>query len=274
MHERPTEKTNGGILIEKHDPQPEIRKNAENAPDWEYTEEAQFLYRLGVVFRNRLVDPILRTDRSQVPDPVISFENLRNNNTLAAYTLARNPQGLLHEITFNTAHYQLEDDRRIWKYGRWAQLETLLHEMLHLKQQKYGKDPYSGGKVTHNKEFAAIAKDLGLNVTPNIGSHFAVADEGSPFAILMKELGIDRPADVVRASNEKADWFEVGKKRKGVSSLHNWVCPECGIHARIGVKDNPEIIHAPCSARKGETVYFVRADTLAQAMLGVAGEDD
>lgn len=258
------------LLIEQHNPQPEVRKNAENAPDWEYREEAQFLYRMAMLFRDRLVDPILRTDRSQVSDPVISFENLRNNNTLAAYTLARNPQGLLHEITFNITHYRDEEDGKVWKYSRWAQLETLLHEMLHLKQQKYGKDPYKGGRVTHNKEFVGMAKNLGLNITPNIGSHFSVADEGSPFAILMKELGIDRPADVVRAEDSKVDWFEIGKKRRGVSSLHNWVCPECGIHARIGVKGNPEIIHAPCSEKKGEPVYFVRVTLLAQAMLGVA----
>ena len=249
-----------GKLIDRHDPQPLVRKNAESASDWEYQEEAAFLYRMAVLFRDRLVDPILRTDRSQVPDPVISFENLRNNNTLAAYTLNRNPQGLLHEITFNTAHYQTEDSKRVWRYGLWAQLETLLHEMLHLKQQKYGREPYKPGKSTHNREFSQMCKDLGLNVTPNVGSHFAVADKDSPFAILMKELGIPRPDDVPREETQKKDWFEFGKKRKGTSTLKHWQCPECGLNVRIGIKGNPEIIHHPCSERKGSPVFFIRAD--------------
>src|SRR5688500_10443197 len=95
---RPTslpEFAKNGVLIEPINPQPEVRKNAENARDWEYATEARFLYDMAVTFRDRLVDPILRTDRSQVPDPVISFDDMRNNNILAAYTLARNPQGLL-----------------------------------------------------------------------------------------------------------------------------------------------------------------------------------
>jgi hypothetical protein len=151
MHERVT-------LIESSNPQPEIRKNAETAVGWAYREEAQRLYNLAVIFRDRLVDPILRLDRSQVPDPVISFDNLRQSRTLAAYTLNRNPQGLLHEITFNTEHYETVDGKQEWRFGKWGQAETLLHEFLHLKQQKYGKEPYRGGRVTHNKEFCTMAK--------------------------------------------------------------------------------------------------------------------
>jgi hypothetical protein len=39
---------------------------------------------------------------------------------------------------------------------------------------------------------------------------------------------------------------------------------------RIGIKGNPEIVHDPCSEKKGEKVFFVRADTLAQSLLGIA----
>jgi hypothetical protein len=216
-----------GILIETSNPQPEVRKNAETATDWIYREEAQRLYNLAVVFRDRLVDPILRLDRSQVPDPVISFENLRNNNVLASYTLQRNPQGLLHEISLNTAHYQEVHGKQEWKYGRWAQAESLLHEMLHLKQQKYGKDPYKSGRNGHNKEFCTMAEQLGLKVMPVVGCHYQVADADSPFGILMKELGIRRPDDVPKAEDDKTckdDWFEIGKKRKGRSSLTKYSC--------------------------------------------------
>ena len=113
-----------GQLIEPMNPQPEVRKNAEMARDWEYAEEAVYLYRMANLFKDRFLDPILLTDRRRLPDPVISFDNLRNMNTLAAYTLVRNPQGLLYEITMNAQQYVDEkiDGKTVkaWMFGRWA----------------------------------------------------------------------------------------------------------------------------------------------------------
>lgn len=247
-----------GVLVETNNPQPEVRRNAETAIGWEYREEAIRLYNLAVIFRDRLVDPILRVDRNQVPDPVISFGDMRNRKVLAAYTLARNPQGLLHEITLNTAHYEFIEGKGEWKFGRWAQAESLLHEMLHLKQQKYGKDPYKRGRSTHNKEFCEMAKQLGLNVLPNIGCHFTVADEGSPFAILMEELGISRPEDVP-TDNSRVDWFKFGKEKKGRSSLTKWTCG-CQ-NVRVGTKE----FYATCD-KCGNKFH---PEILAQGMLGI-----
>ncbi len=110
-------------IIEKVDPQPEVRRNAETAKDWEYADEAAYLYRMAVNFKDRFLDPILLTDLRRLPEPVISFANLRNRNTLAAYTLARNPQGLLYQITMNTEHY-IDEERdgkniKTWSFGRW-----------------------------------------------------------------------------------------------------------------------------------------------------------
>ena len=187
-------------LIENFDPKPAIKKNAESARDWEYSEDAKYLYGIAVIFRDRLIDPIARIDRSQMPDPVISFDDLRNNKTLAAYTVSRNAQGLLDEITFNTAHYVQEDGKMVWSYGRWAQLETLLHEQIHLWQQRVGKSPVKPGRSHHNKEFVNKCEGLGLHPMPYVGCHVAVAD--GVFAQLMAELGIPRPDDVPR-ENER-----------------------------------------------------------------------
>jgi arabinogalactan endo-1,4-beta-galactosidase len=42
-----------GILIDPVNPQPEVRKNAETARDWDYSDEATYLYRMANVFKNR-----------------------------------------------------------------------------------------------------------------------------------------------------------------------------------------------------------------------------
>jgi len=258
-----------GILIETADPQPEVRKNAESARDWEFKDEAAYLYRMATLFKDRFLDPIHLTDRNRLPDPVISFRNLRNLNTLAAYTLARNPQGLLYEISMNTQQYEEKENdgenHMIWIFGRWAQLETLLHEQVHLWQQNFGADPYKQGRSQHNVEFVEKSESLGLHPKPGYGYHTRLAD--GPFALVMKELGIEPPELPKTDEEPNMDWYKwfqdfQGKRRKGRSSLHKWTCPVCGLNARIGIKDNPLIRHEPCEIKTGHAVFFVQADGL------------
>lgn len=259
-----------GKLIEQIDPKPTIRRNAENAHDWEYAEEAKYLYDVAVLFKNRFLDPILHTDRGRLPDPVISFDDLRNRRTLAAYTLHRNAQGLLDEITFNTAHYQDKDGKKAWVWGKWAQLETLLHEQVHLWQENFGKHKHKPGRVAHDKEFVEKCETLGLHPMPVVGCHTAVAD--GVFAQLMAELGMARPDDVPRGGIEwtktggiRKDWFRPGKE-KGTSTLKKWVCPECGLKVRMGTSGNPGLIHGSCTERKGEKVFLVKDDGLTHTI--------
>ena len=262
-----------GVLIESNNPQPEVRRNAETARDWEYADEAAYLYRMAVNFKDRFLDPVLLTDRRRLPDPVISFTNLRNKNTLAAYTFARNPQGLLYQITMNTEHY-IEEEKdgkkvRAWSFGRWAQLETLLHEQVHLWQQNFGMDSFKPGKSHHNKEFVTKCEDLGLHLMPGVGCHTRLAD--GPFALMMKELGIEPPDISQKPDDINFDWFKwfldsLGKGKKGTSTLKKWTCPECGLNVRIGIKGNPEIRHEPCEQESGHAVFFVQADGLCHTI--------
>jgi hypothetical protein len=256
-----------GMLIEHVDPKPTIRKNAETARDWEYAEEAKYLYDMAVVFKDRFLDPILLTDRGRLPDPVISFDNLRNKKTLAAYTLHRNAQGLLDEITFNSAHYMKDDEgKTIWIWGRWAQLETLLHEQVHLWQENFGKHKHKPGRVAHDKEFVEKCESLGLHPLPLVGCHTEVA--GGAFALLMEELGIPRPDDVPREKGEtpkKTDWFRPTKE-KGRSTLQKWMCPDCGLAVRLGIKSDPRLVHEVCSEKRGEKVYLVKDEGKSQTI--------
>ena len=259
------------IIVGEFDPQPAVRKNAETANDWEYKEEARYLYDKAVAIRERLIDPIARIDRKSMPDPVISFDNLRNQNTLAAYRLVRNPQGLQYEIILNTEHY-IEGTRRdgkegkVWRFGEWALLESLTHEQIHEWQQTSGKDPVKLGKVYHNKEFVEKCESIGLHPKLGPGYHTRVADGN--FALYMKELGIKPPTDEPILT-PKADWYKVltwPEKPKGTSTLKKWECEVCHLKVRVGIKGDPELVHDSCSEREGHKVFFVRADVIHQTM--------
>ena len=212
-------------------------------------------------------------DLQQPEGPIIAFENLRNKNTLAAFRLTRNPEGMKNEIIMNTGHYIDQDGKKVWEYGRWAQLESLLHEQVHEWQQVFGNDPVQLKRVYHNKEFVEKCEGLGLHPKLGEGYHLKLAD--GPFALLMKELGIEPPNLEEKPDDTNIDWFKwlldyFGKERKGTSTLTKWECPVCGLKVRIGIKGNPEIVHDPCSVKNGEKVFFVRADNLAQAMFDLS----
>ena len=82
-----------GRLIEQVDAKSAIRRNAELASDWAYQEEAIVLYNLAVRFRNELIDPLERIDRSRMSDPVISFDDARNRKVLAPMTTSSGEPG-------------------------------------------------------------------------------------------------------------------------------------------------------------------------------------
>jgi hypothetical protein len=151
-----------------------------------------------------------------------------------------------------------EEDRKVWAWGKWAQLETLLHEQVHLWQENFGEHQHKPGRVGHDTEFVEKCESLGLHPLPIIGCHMAVAD--GVFAQLMGELGIERPNDVPR-SNEppKVDWFRP-EKDKGRSTLKKWVCPECGLKVRMGIAGDPKLRHHTCETTAGHPVFLIPGD--------------
>lgn len=249
---RPTpELARGGILISNPKDQTvvkdDLRRTVETATDWEYRELHVYLSRWANIFKTRLLDPILLTDRRPMPDPVFAFERMRHE-ILASYTLIRNPQGLLDEITLNTTHYVNNE----WEYGQRAMLETLLHELLHLKQQNFGAEPIHVGKVYHNKEFISMCEAVGLHPRPGIGSHWKQGD--GAFGVLMDEYGVPgSPGGEVPNDQRRLDWWDLlkfleGKETKGKSSLKKYACP-CGEIIRVGKKHWKG---ATCNSCKGE----------------------
>jgi hypothetical protein len=248
----------GGVPLVDLDPSLEIRRTAEHNPEWSYSHEAAMLYRRADVIVARLY-PIIHTPhfQGQLPAPLIAIESLRNKNTLASYRIVPDGYGLNFKLTFNEQHYLNGKDERdsnikVWRFGQWAQMETLVHELGHHWQQLLGEEPFKQtSRVTHNAEFRLKLAELGLHCTAE-GYHSQFADLDSPFGYLMREWGIQPPEDAQREVEFDIDWFKVmiktrGKERKGRSTLTKYSC-ECGQNIRVGKKNWPGAICNACGS--------------------------
>jgi hypothetical protein len=235
----------GGVAINPVDANPVIRKAAETNTKWDYSQECAKLYRradeIMARFYHGIVVPAFP---GKLPAPLIAVAPL-NIRTLAAYRIVPDEYGLPFKLTFNEAHFDENESKPVWKWGEWSQMETLVHELAHHWQQLRGKDPFKPGKITHNKEFCKRLEQLDIHPTPGVGSHYAVADTDSPFGVLMREWGIERPNDVPREEiGPRDNWWSFGiEPTRGRSSLALWACAMCGLKVRVGIKDDPRLIH-------------------------------
>ena len=263
----------GGHLIETVDAHGIIRKPAETSK-WNYSAECAKLYRRADVILERFYNGIpIPTFDGQLPAPLVAVA-LMNVRTLATYRVVPDDYGLPFKLTFNEAHFIEQRGAKVWKFGEWAQMETLTHELGHHWQQLKGREPYKPGKkITHNKEFTDKLRELGIYSTLGHGAHYKEADLDKPFGILMKEWGIVRPkAPDGFESKDKTDWWKTFGElsgdpiRKGHSSLHKFECPECHLKVRVGISGDPQIIHEPCSEKVGQKVFFVKADGLSHTI--------
>jgi len=203
-----------------------VRKHAETDPAWKHQELAKQLYGWTDIFRDRLIDPVaIPGKEGKLPAPVIGFQSF-DYRTLAYYRLGKNAFGLDDEIILNEVHL----DRPLYSI-----LETVLHEQIHLWQQRKGKAPVT--RNYHNGEFVAKCESVGLHPELVSGIHTRPAD--GPFEALMAEYGITKPPQediyIVPPGEKRNWWVPPGKERKGRSTLEKWTCP-CGQNVRIGKK--------------------------------------
>jgi hypothetical protein len=150
-----------------------------------------------------------------MPDAVLGFERL-DHRILAAYTLRRNAQGLLYEITFNTHHLERP---------LWATLETLMHEYVHLWQQNYGEHPVE--RNYHNQEFVERCRALGLHPLIGSGVHLQPAD--GALAEFLRAYGVPEPPhpdeSKLSPKGRPLDWWANPDERpQGRSTLSKWSC--------------------------------------------------
>ena len=241
-----------GVLIEKTNPQPLVRKNAETNREWEFQPVADKIYPKVEIIKQRLFDGVLTPDRnSPLPSPPVAIENLKYK-TLATYRLIPDGYGMNDKLTLNAKHFVSEDGVWVWDWGGdWGLYETITHEVAHLKHKHRGKS-----KPDHGPEFRGILLDLGIFCTSS-GAQWNEAEEGKPFAILMQEWGVKRPENT-QELDEKSKvsyWEPEGeRKKRGKSTLHPWICPECGQKLRATIKGDIDSTHDACG------VKYIRAD--------------
>ena len=54
--------------------------------------------------------------------------------------------------------------------------------------------------------------------------------------------------------------FKGKEKPRGKSTLNKWICPDCGLAVRMGIKSDPKLVHDVCSEIKGQKVFLIRDD--------------
>src|SRR5712692_919795 len=176
-----------------------------------------------------------------MPQPLVAVEEM-DIRTLGAYYLKENPLGLKWQISVNAK----------WAHRpKWELYETLTHELVHLYQENHPDLPKCKNGY-HNKEFVAIAEDIGLHPALGIGWHKRPAD--GQFEHLMDRYGIEKPAYAkdkhlsVPPGAKKAWWDDDrGGKPKGSSTLTKYVAPAC-----------PKRKDHPCTFRAGVKDLTVR----------------
>ena len=239
-----------GRMSPIYTPYEELRRVAKENIDWPYAREVDQFYRRAPEIAGRFYTD-LGDWEGQLPPVVFGVENLRNKNTLAAYHLIPDSVGLPFKISFNEQHYIDGDNGKQWRYGEWAKMETLVHELGHHWQQIRGEDPFTPkSRVTHNKEFTDKMESIGIFCDSG-GAHFAPVGEDSPAGLLFESWGLGPPEDVPAGEPLEFDWFKwfadkKGRARPSTSTLRKYVCPECGINVRWGRKAEPELMHVPC----------------------------
>lgn len=204
-------------MIEAQTPNRSIKEFVQNGEmeGWDFKDLAQDLYNAEEIFRYYFFSPN-SSDDYQMPQTVLGFTK-DHIGTLAHYKLLPNEVGLRYQITFNTIHL----DRPVWSI-----YETLLHEMTHLwvEENPNVLRPAKG----HSSYFSAVCNEMGLYPRVGTGVHWKGAD--GQFERLMDRWTVLKPDEayrVVPKDRPKENWWDIGPRPKGISTLTLYTCDTC-----------------------------------------------
>lgn len=154
-----------------------------------------------------------------IPFPAIVVDRLRGR-CLGHFRSGRNAWGLKDEVAIDRVHATSDDF--------WQALGTLLHELIHLWQQKHGDPPSNNNFNYHNREYRDKALELGLVV--DRWGHTRYAPENSPFLALLTEYGVEVPV----LPPPEQQHITIG--RLNSSKLKLWQC-RCPVRVRVARAD-------------------------------------
>jgi hypothetical protein len=207
------------------EPNQVIKRYIENdgPKEWQFAETLKWLYGM---YGKIATLWFSCQDESQLalPQPVLAIAPM-DVRTLAAFRLSYNPKGLSNEILLN---------QRWITRPRWELAESLTHETIHLFQEYSVRQKVEGfytcTNTGHNKQFVAIAEEIGLH--PKVGEGYHLRPADGQFARLMELLGEEKPphaAGAEVAPTAKKWWWDDdrGGKPKGGSTLVLYTCATC-----------------------------------------------
>lgn len=122
-------------------------------------------------------------------------------------------------------------------------LSTVVHEMVHLKQQHFGK-PSKGG---HNREWAKMMDEVGLEPT-STGQPGGKRTGKKVTHMIVPEGPFDRACRELLEQGFDLPWFspppEAGERKKDLSKV-KFTCPEC--EAKAWAKQGSQLVCGSCS---------------------------
>ena len=168
---------------------------------------------------------------NSLPDCVITLQRRRNTKgffSAEQFIHLGESSEVRHEIALNPQHFGTRDVKEI--------LSTLVHEMVHLWQQEFGKP---GRARYHNLEFAQRMEDLGLKAfNVNDPDRVKVTGDSVDHSIIPGGK-FDKAAD--RLLNRKAgfaiSWSDRSvdspdsEKEKTSGQRTKYSCPKCDLAA-------------------------------------------
>ncbi len=170
----------------------ELRVHQRNISDWGHRDALESLH--------KLADKMILEFKLQLPTPpALCVDRLRR--AYGHYRYGRNAFGLRDEIAIDESH--LRND------PFWQVVGTLLHELLHQWQDKYGQP---GRRNYHNKAFRDKALSLGLKVDERGYTKYLAED--TPFVLFLRKVDLAPPVipepevDCVAASKSKLKLYE------------------------------------------------------------------
>jgi predicted SprT family Zn-dependent metalloprotease len=168
------------------------------------------------LFGNKLPEPFLSYNAVKNTYGYFAPERIKPTKKTGAFSDSNTPD--IHVISINPQYIGKRTDKQV--------LSTLVHEMVHLKQQIEGKPGKNG---YHNKQWANMMKEIGLQPT-NTGKKGGKETGINMTHMIVKGDRFDVCCDELLKDKFSFDYkLKVEKKKQKVTKKSKYVCAANGV---------------------------------------------